>query len=194
MINELAGSPTRSENVYFANNEQASIAVFTAVFCFRHAKDNLIKLKLCNNWSAKAVNSISECAMWNSKKAIIFAHFKKLANQPTLNKAHVIEITKACVVGFMKARNSLFVWCRENKKNRRWWKYVSKGLDKHFLLTSSCSCSWPTFYQMDFRKRYWYVILLCDITKSRWDAQFVKKIPLEIVIVQQMKEEGYNKN
>ena len=34
MINELAGSPTRSENVYFANNEQASIAVFTAVFCF----------------------------------------------------------------------------------------------------------------------------------------------------------------
>ena len=33
MINELAGSPTRSENVYFANNEQASIAVFTAMFC-----------------------------------------------------------------------------------------------------------------------------------------------------------------
>ena len=25
MINELAGSPTRSENVYFASNEQASI-------------------------------------------------------------------------------------------------------------------------------------------------------------------------
>ena len=25
IINELAGSPTRSENVYFANNEQASI-------------------------------------------------------------------------------------------------------------------------------------------------------------------------
>ena len=37
MINELVGSPTRSENVYFANNEQASIAVFTAVFCFIHA-------------------------------------------------------------------------------------------------------------------------------------------------------------
>ena len=34
MINELAGFPTRSENAYFANNEQASIAVFTAVFCF----------------------------------------------------------------------------------------------------------------------------------------------------------------
>ena len=46
MINELARSPTRSENVYFANNEQASIAVFTAVFCFTYAEHNLIKLKL----------------------------------------------------------------------------------------------------------------------------------------------------
>ena len=58
MINELAGSPTRSENVYFANNEQASIAVFTAVFCFTHAEHNLIKLKLYINWSAQAVNSV----------------------------------------------------------------------------------------------------------------------------------------
>ena len=65
MINELGRCPTRSENVYFANNEQASIAVFTAVFCFTHAKHNLIKLNLYNNWSAQAVNSILECAMWN---------------------------------------------------------------------------------------------------------------------------------
>ena len=49
MINELVGSPTRSENVYFANNEQASIAVFTAVFYFTHAEHHLIKLKLCGN-------------------------------------------------------------------------------------------------------------------------------------------------
>ena len=49
MINELARSPTRSENVYLANNEQASIAVFTVVFCFTHAEHNLIKLKLYNN-------------------------------------------------------------------------------------------------------------------------------------------------
>ena len=48
MINELAGSPTRPENVYFANNKQASIAVFTAVFCFKDA-EHLIKLKLYNN-------------------------------------------------------------------------------------------------------------------------------------------------
>ena len=49
MINGLAGSPTRSENVYFANNEKALIAVFTAVFCFTHAENHLIKLKLYNN-------------------------------------------------------------------------------------------------------------------------------------------------
>ena len=49
MINELADSSTRSENVYFAKNEQASIAVFTAVFCFTHAEHHLIKLKLYNN-------------------------------------------------------------------------------------------------------------------------------------------------
>ena len=34
MINELAGSPTSLENVYFANNEQALIAVFTAVLFY----------------------------------------------------------------------------------------------------------------------------------------------------------------
>ena len=49
MINELAGPPTRSENVYFANNGEASIAVFTAAFCFTHAENHLIKLKLYNN-------------------------------------------------------------------------------------------------------------------------------------------------
>ena len=49
MINELAGSATRSNNDYFANNEQASIAVFAAVFCFTHAEHHLIKLKLYNN-------------------------------------------------------------------------------------------------------------------------------------------------
>ena len=58
MIKEIAGSPTRSENVYFAYNEQASIAVFIAVFCVAHAEHHLIKLKLFNNWSAEAVNSV----------------------------------------------------------------------------------------------------------------------------------------
>ena len=49
IINELAGSPTKSENFYFDKNEQASIAVFTAVFCCTHAEYHLIELKLYNN-------------------------------------------------------------------------------------------------------------------------------------------------
>ena len=49
MINELECFPSRSDNINFANNEQALIAVFTAVFCFTHAKHHLIKLKLYNN-------------------------------------------------------------------------------------------------------------------------------------------------
>ena len=57
MVNELSHSPTRSENVYFANNEEASIEVFTAVFCFTRAEHNVIKLKVYNNWSVQAVSS-----------------------------------------------------------------------------------------------------------------------------------------
>ena len=37
MINELVRFPTRSDNVYFANNKQASIA-----FCFTHGEHHLI--------------------------------------------------------------------------------------------------------------------------------------------------------
>ena len=66
IINELGDSPTRSDNVYFANNEQALLAVITVTtviinitaLCFAHAEQNLIKLKLYNNWSAQAVNNI----------------------------------------------------------------------------------------------------------------------------------------
>ena len=36
-----------------------------------------------------------------------------------------------------------------------------------------------------------YVILLCYITKSRLDIQFVKKIFLEMVIGQQMNDQNY---
>ena len=43
-MNSSKKSTTRSNNIYFANNEQASIAVFTAVFCFAHAEHDLIKL------------------------------------------------------------------------------------------------------------------------------------------------------
>ena len=38
------------------------------------------------------------------------------------------------------------------------------------------------------------ICFTCCITKRRVDVQFVKKIPLETVIGQQMKEEGYDQN
>ena len=72
MINELARFLTRSENVCFPNNEQASIAVFTAVFCFTHAEHHLIKLKLYNNWSAQAVNSVLCEIQRNQSNLLIF--------------------------------------------------------------------------------------------------------------------------
>ena len=72
MINELAGSQTRSENVYFGNNEQAWIAVFTAVFCFTHAEHHLIKLKLYNNWSAQAVNRVLREIQRNQSNLLTF--------------------------------------------------------------------------------------------------------------------------
>ena len=42
-INELECCLTRSDNNYFANNEEASFAVFTAAFYFARAEHNLIK-------------------------------------------------------------------------------------------------------------------------------------------------------
>ena len=41
-----------------------------------------------------------------------------------LNKAHVIEIKKSCIVAFMKVKKSLVVQCSDEfvnwKENRRW--------------------------------------------------------------------------
>ena len=39
-------------------------------------------------------------------------------SQSTLNKIHLIEITKGCIVAFIKARNSLVFLCREEHVNR----------------------------------------------------------------------------
>ena len=104
----------RPGNVYFANNEQALLVLFIT-----HVEHNLIKLKLYNNQPVQAVNNILESVMWNSSKPIKFPHFWKLANQSMLNKAHVIEITKACKVAFMKARDSFVV---RHRKERVDWK------------------------------------------------------------------------
>ena len=123
IINEHVGSPIRSDNVYFANNEQTSLVFFIA-----HAEHNLIKLKLYNNLSAQAFNNISQSSMWNSSKSIKFPHLWKLSNQSTLNKAHVIEITKACKVAFMKARESFVVQYREERINWQKNRMVKKLL------------------------------------------------------------------
>ena len=116
--------------------------------------------------------------MRNSSKPIKFAHYWKLANQSTLNKAHEIEITNACTVAFMKARDSLVFLCREKRVN---WKKKTetgenlffKALANRFWLTSK-SCSW--------------------FSKVVHGHQFVKKIPLEVLIGQQMKKEGHNQD
>ena len=70
MVNELARFPTRSDNVYFAYNEQVSIAVFTAAFCFTHTEHRLIKLKLYNNLTAQAVNSVL-CEIQRSRSHLL---------------------------------------------------------------------------------------------------------------------------
>ena len=74
IIRELGNCPTRSDDVWFANNEKVSLTVFTFAFCFMHAEHNLIKLELNNSWSAQAINSILESVLWNWKKPIKFAH------------------------------------------------------------------------------------------------------------------------
>ena len=48
IINELVRCLNSSDNLYFANNEQAWLA-FTFAFCFAHTKHDLMKLKLYNN-------------------------------------------------------------------------------------------------------------------------------------------------
>ena len=45
LIITLGRCPIRSDNVYFGDNEQPTLAVFTAVFCLTHAEHDLIKLK-----------------------------------------------------------------------------------------------------------------------------------------------------
>ena len=46
----------------------------------------------------------------------------------------MIEITKACIIAFMKARNSLVVRCREKKKTEGGENVFFKALAKIFLL------------------------------------------------------------
>ena len=56
-------------------------------------------------------------------------------SQFTLNKAHVIEITKICTVAFTKARNSSVFRCREERVN--WEKKKTENGEKLFFKASA---------------------------------------------------------
>ena len=47
----------------------------------------------------------------------------------------MIGITKACIVAFMKAKNSMVFWCREKKKADDGENVFFKALAENFLLT-----------------------------------------------------------
>ena len=78
---------------------------------------------------------------------------------------------KSYTVAFMKARNSFIARCKDKRVN---WKKEQRmvnffaALAKRFWLTSK-SCSW-------FNK---------VVAKSGFDVQYVKRIPLEMIIGQQ---------
>ena len=129
IINELGRCPTRSDNVYFAINEPASLA-FTAAFCFANV-EHIIYLNLdyiiidqCHLLKIfRRVLSEIQANQTNSSSL-------KISQSTTLNKAHVIEITKACTVTFMKTRNSLVVRCRKKHVN---WEKKQKMVKIYFL-------------------------------------------------------------
>ena len=67
-------------------------------------------------------------------------------------KAHVIEITKAYIAVYMKARIPKLFDVEKGKKQKIVIFFFFKALAKNFVLTWKCY-SWPIFYQMAFMKR-----------------------------------------
>ena len=150
IINELGGSPIRSDNVYFANNEQASLAFFIA-----HVEHNLIKLRLYNNWSAQAINIISECAL-----CVIQAN---QSNSSPLNISQSIDVEESTCD---RNKSKKFLGCSMLRETSQLKQKTEDGESLFFkalvnrvwltlqnLLMVQQSCSWPTFHQMDFMKR-----------------------------------------
>ena len=112
----------------------------------------------------------------------------------------MIEITKACKVAFMKARESFVVRYREEtcqlEKNRMVEIYFFKLPANRFWLASK-SYLWLWFNKVVYGRPSikWTSWGGNDMfAESRLDVQFVKNIPLEMVIGQQMKEEGHDQN
>ena len=98
------------------------------------------------------------------KKPIKFAHLYKLANQSTLNKAHVTEIIKACIVALWKQEIPwLFDVERRNKKQEMVKIYFLKVLLKCFsqhqkVVYDGPSIKWTSWKDNDML--YYYIILL----------------------------------
>ena len=118
-------------------------------------------------------------------------------SQSTLNKAHVIEIIKACKFVFTKAKDSFVIqYTREERVN--WQKkqdsehlsfkasswQILVDIKMLFMVQQSCYW-WPTIKWTSWNGKY---------DMGRLDVQFVKNIPLQMVIGQQMKEEGHDQN
>ena len=64
----------------------------------------------------------------------------------------MIEITKACIVAFMKHEIPWLLDVKRRKKTEDGETVFFEALAKILLLTSK-SCLWSTFYQMDFMRR-----------------------------------------
>ena len=84
--------------------------------------------------------------MWNSSNPIKFAHPRNLAHQSTLNKVHVIEITQARRVAFMKVSNLLVVWRRERKETEDGKNLFFKALASFWLTSKNCSWFYKVFH------------------------------------------------
>ena len=117
MINEIACSPARSDTSILLTMNKHRLQ--SLMLCFVLHMPNIIWLnsyyitidqrKLLTVCYLKFKKTIQICSPLNISQSI---------------NAHVTETKKACTVTFMKARNSLVVWCREESKNRRWWKSI----------------------------------------------------------------------
>ena len=114
MINKLAVSPTKSENVYFADNEQASIAVFTAVYGFTHVEHHLIKLRLYNNRSAQAVNSVLCEIQRNQSNLLTFKISQSINAESSCDRKN-----KSMYSCFCESKKSLSCLMQRKEKNRR---------------------------------------------------------------------------
>ena len=138
IIIELGCCSTRSDNLYFANNEQASLVVFTVAFCFVHAEYNLIKLKLYNNWSAQAVNNILYSAMWNSTKPIKLLTFKNYpANTSTVNQRWNNVDRQRSTMLFQRRQNNVETTLIE----LRWFNVNEPALLQCWNLVENESCA-----------------------------------------------------